>query len=189
MTKHQPLRIIGLTGFAGTGKDTVREMLERDHDFCGFAFADPIRQMLRALMDENGIHSAYMDERRLKETTIPGLGVSYRYMAQTLGTEWGRNCMGPTFWTDIAAQHLAALRQSGGRLFVVSDVRFDNEAQWIKDAGGEIWRISRQAAEPVRAHASEAEIDRIRHDQWIHNDGTVEDLWCAVAALAHGVPA
>jgi dephospho-CoA kinase len=43
--------IIGLTGYAGSGKDTVRNILEAKHGFDGIAFADPIRDMLTALLE------------------------------------------------------------------------------------------------------------------------------------------
>ena len=43
-------RLIGLTGYAGTGKDTVRQILEDQYDLDGLAFADPIREMLSVLL-------------------------------------------------------------------------------------------------------------------------------------------
>jgi hypothetical protein len=175
--------LIGLTGYAGSGKDTVREMLERDHGFTGLAFADGIRTMLRALFSEAGISADWMDTRSLKEQPIDGLGVSYRHMAQTLGTEWGRVHMGRRFWLQIAQQRINELHRQGSRLIVVSDVRFDNESQWIKEQGGQLWRISRSATEAVRPHVSEHNIDTLKHDRWINNCGTVEDLWCDVAEL------
>lgn len=178
----KPLRLIGLTGYAGTGKDTVRAMLEEDHEFVGLAFADPIRQMLTALLAENGISTEWMHERALKEQPIEGLDVSYRHMAQTLGTEWGRN-LHPDFWLRIAGQFIVDQRRQGERQFVISDVRFLNEAQWIKDAGGEVWRIDRPSAEAVRDHESERQVAQIQADRVIHNAGTVEDLWCQVAAM------
>jgi hypothetical protein len=182
----KPLRLIGLTGLAGTGKDTVREMLERDHGFTGLAFADPIRQMIRTLLAENGFDPEYMDDRALKELPIPALGVSYRNLAQTLGTEWGRKCMGRRFWLQIAHAFIIEQRRQGGREFVVSDVRFANEAEWIKEAGGEVWRIERRAAAPVRDHESERHVVAIEADRVIVNNGTVEDLWCQVSALVGG---
>ncbi len=175
----KPLRLIGLTGLAGTGKDTVRRMLEEDHEFAGLAFADPIRQMLGALLAENGLSTEWMYERELKEQPIAGLDMSYRHLAQTLGTEWGR-ALHPDFWLRIAGQFIADQRRQGERQFVISDVRFVNEAQWIKDAGGEIWRIERPSAEPVRDHESERQALQIVPDRVISNTGTVEDLWTFV---------
>ena len=166
--------LIGLTGYAGTGKDTVREILEAE-GATGFAFADPIRNMVRELLASTGIDDKWMDRRELKEEPIPQLGVSYRHLAQTLGTEWGR-AVAPDFWLRIAGAYVANLKHQGLTAFVVSDVRFLNEAQWVRDRGGVIWRVHRTLASPVREHVSESELDDIKPDVTIHNDGTLDDL-------------
>jgi hypothetical protein len=174
-----PVVLIGLTGYAGTGKDTVRAMLE-DEGFSGFAFADPIRHMLRELLTSSGIDDGYMFDRNLKEVAIPELGVSYRAMAQTLGTEWGR-AQAPDFWLRIAKAYLDEQVELGGTHFVVSDVRFANEAQWVRDHGGVIWRVERPEAVPVRAHVSECEMYHFTADVTLHNAGSLQDLQRTVA--------
>jgi hypothetical protein len=179
-----PMRIIGLTGLAGTGKDTVRRMLEEDHGFEGLAFADPLRDMIGALLTENSISTIWMYDRALKEAPIDGLGVSYRRLAQTLGTEWGRHAVGTDLWVNLAEHRISVLRSQGARAVVISDVRFLNEAAWIHTHGGEVWRIHRSSAQPVAAHISESELLSITADRNIDNNGTVEDLWCQVSALA-----
>lgn len=179
---HQTQRIIGLTGLAGTGKDTVRRMLEEDHGFDGLAFADPIRQMIGELLSSNGFDSSWMTERELKEQPIPGLGVSYRELAQRLG-DWGR-AMDTDFWVKIAANFVGELQHRGDAHIVISDVRFVNEAKWIREAGGEIWRIERPGAAPVRDHESERQVAAIQASRVVDNSGTVEDLWCKVQELA-----
>ena len=166
--------LIGLTGYAGTGKDTVREILESS-GFCGFAFADPIRNMVRELLASTGIDECWMARRELKEEAIPQLGVSYRELAQTLGTEWGRRLQ-PDFWLRIANAYVADLTYQGASALVVSDVRFANEAAWVRQRGGVIWRIHRELAGRVREHVSESELDGIKPDVTLHNDGTVADL-------------
>lgn len=180
-------KLIGLVGRAGTGKDTVRGILERDFGYTGFAFADPIRAMLETLLENMGESTRYMTDRRLKETPIPGLDVSYRHLAQTLGTEWGR-AVCPGLWLRIAKASMANLYSESLRheQFVVSDVRFVDEAAWIREQGGQIWRIARPSALPVLDHLSEREQDSITHDRLIENTGTVEDLWCVVSSLLEG---
>ena len=173
-----PVVLIGLTGYAGTGKDTVRAMLE-DTGFTGFAFAEPIRGMLRELMTSSGIDDRYMDEREFKEAAIPELGVSYRQIAQTLGTEWGR-AQAPDFWLRIANSLMSEQIALGGTHFVVSDVRFANEAQWVRDHGGVIWRVERPEAVPVRAHVSECEMHHFTADVTLHNTGSLKDLYRTV---------
>lgn len=169
--------LIGLTGFAGTGKDTVRQILERQHGYTGLALADPLRHMLTALLLQSGQSTSYINLRELKEEVIPALGVSYRYLMQTLGTEWGR-AIHPDFWTRIAQSRLDQLRTEtfGPQAYVISDVRFESEAQWIRSQGGVIWRVYRADAAPVRAHQSETEMIRMMHDEEIANNGTIDAL-------------
>ena len=174
--------IIGLTGLAGTGKDTVRDILE-EHDFVGFAFADPIRSMIRELLCSANIDPACMDERERKELPIAQLSsdgkpVSYRMLAQTLGTEWARGIQ-PDFWLRIAQSYMDGIRSmTFGEMpnFVVSDVRFPNEADWVRVQGGVIWHIVRPGVAPVREHASETEVASIDCDQLIANIGDIAAL-------------
>lgn len=163
-----------MSGYAGTGKDTVRSILE-EAGFVGFGFADPIRGMLRELLTSNGIDDACMDDRALKETAIPALGVSYRQLAQTLGTEWGRNLQSD-FWLRIASAYITDLEWAGNTHFVVSDVRFVNEAEWVRSRGGVIWRVQREQAQAVNPHISESGVDLIEFDWTINNNGSLEDL-------------
>lgn len=183
-----PPQLIGLTGPAGCGKDTVRALLE-EHGYHGLAFADPIRQMLRTLFISNGISTSGMDERALKEKTIPALGVSYRHLAQTLGTEWGRTAA-PDLWLRLANSRIADvcadLVPEYQPSFVVSDVRFVNEAAWVLKRGGVIWRIDRPGVAPVRDHVSEQEMDLIGADATILNGGSIDDLRTQVAAMLQG---
>lgn len=178
MTK-KPI-IIGLSGYAGSGKDTVRFMLQ-EVGFNGVAFADTIRAMLRELLVSNRISDSYINTREFKEAIIPELGVSYRQLAQTLGTEWGRS-IHPDFWIKLVANYIHDIIDTGiTPHFCISDVRFPNEAHWIKDHGGVIWRIERPDAVPVRAHASESEIYHFTPDTVIDNSGSLTDLRVAVA--------
>jgi hypothetical protein len=122
--------LIGLSGPAGSGKDTVRSILEGAHGYHGLALADPIRAMITALLTTAGIDIKYAHARELKELNIPGLGISYRRLAQTIGTEWGRNTMDTSFWTRIAQARLQELTGDtfGAINFVVSDIRFESDA-------------------------------------------------------------
>ena len=185
MNNRKPL-LIGLTGLAGTGKDTVRAILE-ENDFVGFAFADPIRSMIRELLCSADIDPACMDDRNLKERPIhqlssDGKPVSYRMLAQTLGTEWARSIQ-PDFWLRIAQSYMDGIHSmTFGQLpdFVISDVRFENEAEWIRARGGVIWRIVRPGVEPVREHASESGVEAIYCDRMIPNIGSIQTLRSSV---------
>jgi hypothetical protein len=181
------MKIIGLTGPAGSGKDTVRQILEKSHLQCtGLAFADPMRAMLAPLLDLCGVGNEWMTQRELKELPIPGLGQSYRVLAQRLGTEWGRS-IDPDFWVKVAAASMAEVMNIKGpdTVFVISDVRFDNEAQWVKDHGGVIWHIHRPSAQAVAAHQSENGIRPELVDHNILNNNTLSDLYAEVSQMGN----
>lgn len=178
--------LIGLAGYAGAGKDTVREILASQHEYDGIAFADPMRDMLGALFDTCGIKREWMTARHLKEQDIPIIGASYRKMAQELGTGWGRS-LDTNFWLKIASARIALHREYGSSGVVISDVRFLNEAAWIRAQGGRVWMIVRPGIDPVREHESEKQIASIPYDYVIYNGGSIDDLSKAVeAALSYG---
>jgi hypothetical protein len=170
--------IIGLTGLAGAGKDTVADRLCAAHGFERHAFAEPIRDMLTALLTGAGIDYAHLFERDLKELPVPGIGVSGRRMMQTLGTEWGRS-LDTQLWVRVAAvtlglDDLPNTSPVHDRI-VLTDVRFPNEAAWIRSLGGYTWRVVRPAP-AVAEHVSEQHINQLPSDLSIDNSGTLEDL-------------
>ena len=179
-------QLIGLIGPAGSGKDTVRQFLEEDFDYAGTAFAEPMRVMVRALFDHLGISHDYIDLRERKEVVIPELGVSYRHIMQTLGTEWAQQCLGRDFWIRCAALIMNQAESFGYRRVVFSDVRFVPEADWIKERGGQLWRIDRPEVTPVREHVSESVGKLIDCDRTIQNDGSLDLLWLRVNNAVHG---
>lgn len=180
--------IVGLTGFAGAGKDTAAQFLKealaaRQKRVACMAFADPIRAALMAM----GVPSSYMNERSLKEAPIPGIGVSYRLLAQTLGTEWGRQQISADFWVSLVEQRLQGLDMVHHlpNVLVMTDVRFQNEADWIRRQHGMLVRVDRQGVAPVRCHVSERELHGIEHV--VRNDSDLEALRTRCDALCHQV--
>jgi len=170
--------LIGLCGPAGAGKNTVAELLT-DSDRCSFhqlAFADPLYECISVI---TGISVAGLQKRDAKEAVIPWLGKSPRQMLQTLGTEWGRETVNPHIWIRIAIEraipHLAT-----GRGVVMTDVRFDNEAKAVVDAGGEVWRVIRPGwkclDDGTAAHQSEAGVSEHLIARTIDNSGSLDDL-------------
>ena len=183
MTTPDPL-IIAFAGLAGTGKDTAAAHLVQRYGFVQAAFADPIRSMALILMEEAGIDDAWLTERALKESPMPGLGVSARALLQTLGTEVGRH-LSPDLWTRHMGLRLGLEAcsykdelwppQPVHDRIVISDCRFENEAQWVKRYGGHVIRLHRHQAGEVRNHASEAQVLSLPADVDIHNHGLTVD--------------
>jgi hypothetical protein len=170
--------LIGLCGAAGAGKNSVAEFLT-DSDGCTFmqmAFADPLYQCISTI---TGLPVARLKDRVVKEAVIPWLGKSPRQLLQSLGTEWGRDSVHPEIWIRIAMER-AGQHLSVGRCVVIADVRFNNEAQAIVDAGGEVWRVKRPGwrclADDAAAHQSEAGVSDHLIARTIDNSGSLDAL-------------
>lgn len=174
------MRIIGLTGPAGSGKDSVAKVLVSVHGYYALSFAGPLKDALIAMLE---IPRATLEDRVAKETPIDWIGQSPRALMQTLGTEWGRNLVHPDIWLRNAARRLDRLRRFAGGA-VITDVRFENEAAWVRRQGGEVWHVLRRVpanVTPLRGgtqvHASEAGIALdAAVDSVIVNDAGLEQL-------------
>lgn len=176
-------RLIGLTGPAGSGKDTAAHYLVTRHGCRSYALADPIRAGLMAML---GLVEEDF-ERPAKEQTIGWLGTSPRHLMQTLGTQWGRRCIADDLWLRLAERELRQARAWQVAL-VIRDVRFDNEARWVRAHGGRVWHIMGRRAEGVRPHESEAGARFAAGDVALDNSGTPEQMFefidAALEALA-----
>lgn len=165
--------LIGLCGPAGCGKDTVADMLAKHGNFNRYTLAMPLKMGLLAML---GIPLETWNDREAKEAVIPWLGKSPRQVAQTLGTEWGRQQVHPDLWVKLMVRRWDEVRHSVCPRMVVTDVRFDNEAQAIIDAGGTVWRVDREGVAPVAAHKSEAGVDWRLVEGSLKNNGTIDQL-------------
>lgn len=181
MTPLPPL-LLGLTAPAGSGKDTVARYLEGRYAFACIGFADPVRDMLGALLEHVDVDGAWLVEHALKELPMPVLGRSYRELMQSLGTEWGRNTLQQGFWLLVAEHKLRQARERGDNL-CFTDVRFPNEAAWLRAQGGQLVRVYRHAAPAVRAHESEQHIDALGAEHTLLNDSSLGALEHRIDAL------
>ena len=168
--------LIGLTGYAQSGKDTLAQELVDNYGFTRVAFADKIRELaydtnpivkpglkLQDAVEEMGWEKA--------KTRIPEV----RSILQNLGVG-GRKIFGEYFWIEQALRNIPSKYPHGARI-VVTDVRFINEADWIKKyENSHIWRVKRPNVGAVNSHVSESEMDGYKADQIFNNTGTVEDL-------------
>jgi hypothetical protein len=167
--------IIGLSGYARSGKDTVAEHLVLNHGFIQKSFAVPMKEAMyilnpivsndsvgvfryRGLVDAYGLDKVKEDYPEV------------RRLLQVFGTEVGRDMFGLNFWVDLVLKDL----KSGNT--VISDVRFKNEADSIKSAGGQVWRINRNGVGPVTDHSSETDLDDYKFNHIIDNDFSLLDL-------------
>jgi len=175
------MQLVGITGRAGAGKDTIADYLVHEHGFTKLSFAGPLKAMLAAAgMPEPA-------DRAAKELPIPGFGFTWREAAQRLGTEWGR-ALDPDIWVKVIeaqilqAQILNSAYETNCR-FVLSDVRFENEAAMIRRLGGKVLFVHGRAVDlgANAAHASEAGIAFAQGlDSLIPNSGSLDDLFSEV---------
>lgn len=134
--------VIAFTGLAGSGKDTSGEALMVSPMFVRESFADPIRKMLEAIgVPVAEIYREFGGAR--KNEPLPKFGnKSLRYLMQTLGTEWGRDLVSDSLWLDLTTERIKE-NTNNGLFTVITDLRFENEAQAVKKLGGVIVKIQK----------------------------------------------
>lgn len=171
--------LIGLTGVKRSGKSTAAARLEA----CGFrrtAFADPLKEMLAALgLTQEQLYGGE------KEVPLDLLcGHTPRTAMQTLGTEWGRACLGEALWRNAWRARVRAIWAANPTAsVVVEDVRFPDEVAEVKALGGVVLRIWRPSlCAGVDLHASEREILGLVVDAVVLNDGDMALLGARVRA-------
>lgn len=188
MTAH-PL-LIGLSGYARSGKDTVGQILQDDHGLRTASFAATLKRItaqVNPYVTESGLHLAdllalYPEQGWEGVKQIPEV----RRFLQALGVAC-RDHIHPDVWVDALFHHLDPFFTPG---YVITDVRFPNEADAIRKRGGEVWRITRPNTPPANDHPSETALDDYPHfSRRIRNDGTLHDLRRNVldSASAHAV--
>lgn len=156
--------IIGFHAKAGGGKDECGKYLIEKYGFVKLSFAAPLKRMLAAM----GFPEPATAEE--KEAIIPLLGCSWRKLATTLGTEWGRHQVHSDLWTLLTE---SMVKEYPGVDFVVTDVRFENEASMIRRMQGAVIHLkgrSYAVSAETAAHASEAGIEIVEGDIVVHND-------------------
>lgn len=181
--------LIGLMGRAQSGKDTAAAFLVED-GFIRYAFADPLKSAALHLDPIVGTlmlpGSWAASQRRLSEV-VDALGweeakarPEVRRTLQRYGMSI-REIM-PDFW--IRATLDPALAQE--EPVVITDVRFENEAQAVVAAEGILVRIVRPGAPviPGADHVSETALDDLEADYEVVNDGTLEQLRETILTIA-----
>lgn len=166
--------VIGFCGLAGSGKTTLAERLVERHGFVRVPFSGPLKAMAAAF----GLTQAEMSGVLKEEPCEALCGKTPRQFMQMLGTEFGRELLGPNLWVNAwrraAARHLEESLVDGAPLRIVcDDVRFANEAAAIRSLGGRVVMLLRRGAGSKSgfSHPSEA-LDFIP-DRCVGNDSAI----------------
>lgn len=187
------MKLIGLHGPARCGKDTVAWYLTKYHGYEQAAFAGPVKRMIESLL---GMHPNTLEE--MKDQTLSHLGCTPRVLLQTLGTEWGRDIVGPRMspgsglWVRMMEERLDLMEEFGMYDVVITDVRFQDEADFIHRLGGVVVHVRREDRPTIATpdHASEQGITfDPKRDFKLANTTTKEDLKARVEVLADMVEA
>jgi len=160
--------IIGISGKAGSGKDTLASFIKEFTNCNIVHFADPLKESVRVMANLSH-NDVYTQEG--KKHTIDWLNdMTVRELLQKVGTAI-RNEVDPDFWVKRLIQEI-----DNSSLTIIPDVRFLNEVNAIKDAGGIVIRIERNGIN-TGAHISETALDN--YNNWnmvIFNDYSLETL-------------
>lgn len=194
------MRLLGLMGLAGAGKDSVADILVTLAPMDRRAFADALRI---EIADAFGIDVRVLQDRALREKPLSQLALSrcsdlgFIVWAKELYREpsvsprrimrrWGdwRRWQRADYWLTRAEQARVAAIFDGHQAQLWTDVRYPNEANWVRSRGGMLWRIVRPGLEQDRSHDSETAADRIEADATILNAGSLDELRMRVVDLA-----
>lgn len=164
--------LIGLTGYAQSGKDTVASILVEKYGYTRIAFADKIRDFLYGInpMVACSPTGYLQDLVNLVGWDNAKQEPQVRRLLQDLGIS-ARELIDENIWITAALSKV-----NEDERVVVTDVRFENEAIMIKLMRGQLWRVKRVGFGPVNEHVSESELDGYKVNQIFVNNGSIEDL-------------
>ncbi len=162
--------LVAICGLKGSGKSTLAERLALSLPAARVRFAGPLKDMLYTF----GLTHEEIEGSLKEEPSAKLCGKTPRHAMLTLGTEWGRDLIGPDVWVRAWRRKAADLINSGCNV-LAEDLRFPNEYEAVRLAGGVVIRVERpgvaQAAHESEAHALSFEADIV-----FTNDHTLDDL-------------
>ena len=196
--------ILGLTGPAGSGKDTVADLLVAHAGFTKLAFADTLKA---EVADAFAVDLEYLTRRETKEHPMSCLAMSRcladsfvgrmmavhsrgpvpldldaphspRQIMQWWGTDYRRAAQ-PEYWVNKTRNRISyLLRERLASRIVVTDCRFPDEVEMVRRSfGGQLWQIHRDGvAVAPDSHVSETTGDEFAPDVVINNSHSVKHL-------------
>ena len=195
--------IIGICGFIGSGKDTVADYLVNFHEFRRESFANTLKDAVAAVFgwDRTLLEGRTKEAREWREQVDPWWAerlamptLTPRWVLQYWGTEVCRKGFHDDIWIASLENKLRTSKDN----VVISDCRFPNEIQSIRDAGGKIVWVQRgklpdwydtaieanlghnyavQDLKMRKIHASETAWVGTDFDTVIDNNRSIDDLY------------
>jgi hypothetical protein len=156
------IKLIGLHGKAGSGKDFIASSCLSDYFKVALANHFKIDVVRKNIF-------TYAEVFETKPAHV-------RHRLQQIGTEENRDVYGEDTWCDASEAWMYQLHKSNNLSnFVVADIRFDNEAKWVKSLGGVVIKVESDRNrsgmdETALKHSSEAGISEDLIDHIIVNN-------------------
>lgn len=187
------MKIIGLSGRAGSGKDTIADIILEHRTGVRLSFAWPIKHMIAVGF---GISLNDLNNQTMKNAKYPSLnGRTLREAMTSLGTDWAHGFLGKDVWVNQVKNRIDQIYKQDSftdgvePVIIVTDVRFDTEATMLRELGADIIHVDavnrlRSASQvplppgsPVPVtHISEKGIEMLPGETILNNNGTLEDL-------------
>jgi chaperonin cofactor prefoldin len=175
--------LIGITGYKRSGKDTAGEYFIKQ-GYIKYAFAGPLKKACKEIF----MFTEEQTEGNDKEKHDDRWNISARKVFQRFGTEIFREKLADfypemenikqNFWTyRFKIWYQNQLNLNKDVKIVVTDVRFDNEVNIIKELGGIIIKVERKNVENKDQHKSETSIGKIKYDYLVKNDSNIENYY------------
>lgn len=157
--------IIGITGKAGSGKDVVAREIQKlnpENNWQVKRFSGKVKEVASIII---GCRVTKFESHDFKKKHLTQFNMTVRELLQKIGTECMRDNLHPDVWVLAL---FSEYNESEDQNWIVTDVRFRNEAQAIKDRSGIIIRLTRNWDSPDQ-HPSEKEVEGIKPDFIIDN--------------------
>lgn len=186
--------IIGVCGFIGSGKDTFAEYCIKNHNFIRFSFGDAVkdvisnifgweRRLLQGDSSESRDFRNKVDHFWSSELNIPNF--TPRIAMQLIATDLLRDKFNSDIWVKIIKRQIIVNKDKN---IIISDCRFPNEIEMIKNFGGilvyvnrnkPIWfdkyKSGKDVEEISNIHPSETSWIRCQFDYELDNNGSLDD--------------
>jgi hypothetical protein len=174
------MQLVGIHGLKRSGKDTLGRLIQRKLKFSEVrrvAFADMLKRVTSEL---TGVPLVFFYSGEAKDKVIPGLGITPRRLLGNV-SEALKGCFGDDLFTNHVRRLWEDRERLGFSTLIITDVRLESEAYWIRDAGGVVVHVTRTGwAGESDYDLYEAGIRFLPQDYRITNDGNLPELSSAV---------
>lgn len=149
------MRIIGISGYSGSGKTTIANYLVARHQFTRLCFASAVKDVVAASFgwDREWLEGTSPVHREWREVPDPfwsdilGKPITPRYALQYIGTDVFRNIVHQDIWAYIVIAKIRAMGPDAR--VVIDDVRFMNERKVLSEAGATFLTVLRPGPETL----------------------------------------